>query len=115
MAVTLTTRPAPPPLTLDSDGRWRVGSSRVSLVIVINEYLAGGSAEEIGQRYDTLELADVYGAIHYYLSHRTEVDAYLAELGAQSEAWRERCEERWPPKELFDRLRTRARPQASSD
>ena len=38
----------------------------------------GRPPEGIVQSYDTLQLADVYATIAYYLRHRQEVDDYLS-------------------------------------
>jgi uncharacterized protein (DUF433 family) len=67
----------PVPITFHEDGVARVGQTRVSLDTVIAAYKRGASVEEIALRYDSLHLADVYGAIAYYLRHQTEVDEYL--------------------------------------
>ncbi|MEO0869309.1 MAG: DUF433 domain-containing protein, partial [Cyanobacteria bacterium J06642_11] len=37
----------------------------------------GATAEEIVEQYPSLQLADVYSVISYYLRRKTEVDAYL--------------------------------------
>lgn len=37
------------------------------------------------QRFSTLDLADVYFAIGYYLRHRLEVEAYLLRQNSQAE------------------------------
>ena len=49
------------PLTLDAQGVYRVGSSRVTLDLVVNAFNRGATAEEIVQDYPTLELPDVRG------------------------------------------------------
>ena len=61
----------------DELGVMRVGESKVMLDSVIAAYQQGHSAETIQQQYPALLLADVYGAIAYYLRHRDEVDRYL--------------------------------------
>jgi uncharacterized protein (DUF433 family) len=68
-----------PPLNEDPDGALRVGGGRVLLELVIRAFQDGATPEAIAQRYSTLALADVYATIAYYLRHRNEVDAYLAE------------------------------------
>ena len=59
-----------------NEAYWIAGS-RVSLDSVIYAFLEGSSPETIVDSFDTLSLEQVYGAITYYLSHRSEVDAYL--------------------------------------
>jgi hypothetical protein len=50
----------------------------VTLDTLVTAYEQGASPEEIVSRYTTLELADVYAIITYYLRHREEVEEYLA-------------------------------------
>ena len=68
-----------PPLRRDSSGALRVGSSRVLLDLVVRAFEAGATPETIAQQYPSAALADIYGAIAYYLRHRDEVEDYLAE------------------------------------
>ena len=69
-------------------GAVRVGKSRVSLDVVVQEYEDGMSPEEIVQAYDTLALADVYGAIAYILRHREEVETYMKRRADEAAALR---------------------------
>jgi uncharacterized protein (DUF433 family) len=85
MAIVDTLAAKPPPLRLDADGTLRVGGTRVTLDTVVSAYENGASAEEIVLGYDTLNLADVYAVISYYLQHRAEVGAYLDERRQQAE------------------------------
>jgi len=66
-------------LRVDDSGVIRVGQTRVTLDIVVEAFNEGATAEEIVYQYPTLNLADVYSVIGYYLHRRAEVDAYLAE------------------------------------
>ena len=66
-----------PPLREDESGVIRVGNSRVLLELVIRAFQDGAAPESIVQRYSTLSLADVYGAIGYYLRHQQAVKDYL--------------------------------------
>ncbi len=68
-----------PPLREDASGALRVGHSRVLLELVIRAFQDGATPETITQRYSTLALPDVYAVIAYYLSHRREVEQYLAQ------------------------------------
>jgi uncharacterized protein (DUF433 family) len=67
----------PPPLRRCEDGAVRIGNSRVSLDLVVEQYENGMTPEDMVRAYDTLLLADVYAVIAYYLQHRDEVRAYL--------------------------------------
>lgn len=68
---------------------WYVRGSRVSLDSLIHAFRDGLSPEAISREcFPTLQLAQVYGAIAFYLANRAETDAYLAAAGAESEAQR---------------------------
>ncbi len=75
----------PVPLTTDADGVIRVGTTRVTLDTIVAAFHEGLTAEGIVEQYPSLQLADVYSVIAYYLHHRAEVDRYLRER-QQSEA-----------------------------
>lgn len=88
----LTIHPDAPPLRVDESGTVRVGKTRVLLETVVQAFRDGATPEQIVQDYDTLELAEVYGAVSYYLGHRDEVDAYLAERVQQAAEIRRQVE-----------------------
>lgn len=70
-------------------GYW-VAGTRVSLDSIIFAFLEGLSPETIATDYfPTLTLEQVYGAITYYLAHRSEIDAYLQQADAEFEALRQ--------------------------
>ena len=69
--------PEPPPLRQDAAGVIRVGRTRVTLESVIGLYEQGASAEEIGLRFDALDLHDIYATLGYSLGHRQQVQSYL--------------------------------------
>ncbi len=60
-----------------TESGYRISTSRISLDSVVYDFLNGLSPESILDHYDTLTLEQVYGAIAYYLAHRTEVDTHL--------------------------------------
>ena len=66
-----------PPLRIDEGGAVRVGKSRVSLDLIVEQYENGMTPEDLVRAYDTLVLADVYAVIAYYLRYREAVGAYL--------------------------------------
>ena len=88
------------PLRSDERGALRIGPSRVSLDTLIGEFHAGASPEEMVEHFPTLDLADVYSVIGFYLGHRAEVDAYLAQRRAQAEEYRREYELEHPPQGL---------------
>jgi uncharacterized protein (DUF433 family) len=94
----------PVPLRVDETGTIRVGSSRITLDVLLADYRSGMSPEEIVRQLDTLDLADVFAAIAYYHRHRVEVDQYLGRREAEAEALRRAIEAGQP-----DRAELRAR------
>ena len=95
------------PLTADAHGVLRIGNTRVTLDTVLAAFADGATAEEIVQQYPTLQLADVYYAIGYYLRHTTEVDAYLQQRRVQRETIRRQNEVRFDPHGVRERLLAR--------
>jgi uncharacterized protein (DUF433 family) len=71
------------PVTADEFGVMYVGGTRVPLDTVVTLFDQGATAEEIKQRFTTLQLADIYAVIAYYLVHNSEVQAYMAERSKQ--------------------------------
>ncbi len=95
------------PLEVDQDGTVRVGKTRVTLDTVIAAFTEGATAEEIVQQYPSLQLADVYHVIGYYLRRPSEVDAYLQQRQARAVAVRQQNEARFDPHGVRDRLLAR--------
>jgi hypothetical protein len=79
----------------------------VSLDSVIYHFNNGCTPEEIQQSFPTLELADIYGTISYYLRHRAEVDAFVEERRQEAEELRRKIEEICPPDGFRERLLAR--------
>jgi len=94
MAPTIQTDPTP--LRVDEYGVIRVGDSQVLLDIVIREFNNGAEPEAIAHGFPTLNLADVYGLIAYYLRHRNEVDDYLHARRQEAEKLRQDIEAKQP-------------------
>ena len=89
----------PIPLKADVHGVIRVGGTRVPLETLIAAYREGATAEEIGEQYPSVALADVYASLAYYLRHRPEVDAYLTQGEAELARAQEEAKRRhgnWP-------------------
>jgi uncharacterized protein (DUF433 family) len=80
------------PLRMDETGSIRVGNTRVLLDLVISAHNTGVTPEQIVEAYPTLDLADVYDVIAYYLRHRAEIDDYIAERGIEAEELRRKIE-----------------------
>lgn len=101
----------PASIRIDETGVARVGNTRVTLDIVIEDFNNGASAEEIVRSYSSLKLADVYGAISYYLREKPAVDAYLAERERQAEEVRREYEARLNQTGLREKLLARRKAQ----
>jgi uncharacterized protein (DUF433 family) len=86
----------PVPLRLDELGVVRVGDSQVLLDVVIHHFNNGAEAESIAQGFPTLNLADVYAVIAYYLRHRKDVDDYLNVRRQEAERLRQEIEATQP-------------------
>jgi uncharacterized protein (DUF433 family) len=95
------------PLTTTAHGVVVVAGTRVSLDLIVAAFTSGATAEEIAQQYPTVQLADVYAAITYYLRHRDDVEAYLAHRRQQAEQVRTENERRLDPHGVRDRLSAR--------
>src|SRR5437016_5423061 len=81
-----------PPLRVDEGGAVRVGNSRISLDLVVEQYENGMTPEDMVRAYDTLVLADVHAVIAYYLRNRDEVRAYLKRRAEEAAALRAKIE-----------------------
>jgi uncharacterized protein (DUF433 family) len=97
----------PVPLETDADGVVRVGGTRVTLDTIVAAFREGATAEEIVYQYPSLDLADVYSVIGYYLEQRPAVEAYLRQRQRQGEQVREQNEARFDPRGIRDRLLAR--------
>lgn len=90
-------------LRVGDDGVVRIGGTRVTLDTLVAAFREGAMAEEFVQQYPSVELADAYTAIGYYLHHRGEVDGYLERRDQFAE------EVRWENERRFDPCGVRAR------
>lgn len=81
------------PLRRDDDGAIRVGKTRVLFELVVRQYRQGRTPEEIIREFPTLTLADVYGAIAYYLQHHDQVETYLQDREREAAQLRQKLEE----------------------
>ena len=93
------------------NGGYYLLGSRASLEPIVQEFLEGASPESIVERFPTLSLEQVCGAITFYLANRQEIDSYLAE---SERLWQEARRTKPPfPSHLRERLE-RARAGLSS-
>lgn len=95
------------PLQTDANGVIRIGKTRMTLDTVITAFLEGATAEEIREQYSSLELADIYAVLSYYLQHQTEVNAYLLERQNLANFVQQEAEKRFNPVGIRNRLLAR--------
>lgn len=92
------------PVRMNSDNVILIGETRVTLDTVVDAFVSGATPEEIVYQYPSLDLADVYAVLGYYLHHRTEVDNYLKQRQIQAQQVREANEKSFSPAGIRERL-----------
>jgi len=95
----------------EEDGALRIAGTRVGLSSILAGFQEGESLEKIAQEFPTVTLAQVYGAIAYYLENKKPIDDFLAEVDREFECRVRPLSETNP--ELFARLQA-ARQQLGS-
>ena len=63
----------------ERNGGYYIAGTRISLDSVVYSFERGSSPEAIQQSFPLLKLAQIYGAIAFYLNHQAEVRQYLEE------------------------------------
>ena len=106
-AMTLVIATEPIPLQLSLDGVVRVSGTRVTLDTVVAAFNQGATAEEIAYQYPSLQLADVYAVISFYLRNQQGVEAYLQERQQRASELRKSNEAKFDPQGVRDRLLSR--------
>lgn len=89
------------------DGVLRVGGTRVTLDTIVAAFEEGATPEEIAQQYPSLNLADVYAVIGYYLQNQSALQQYLSERQRQADSIRRQNEARFNPQGVRERLLAR--------
>lgn len=105
--MSLIVEPQPIPLTTSPEGVVRITGTRVPLETVVRAFHQGVTPEEIVQDFPSVSLAQIYAVLAYYLAHRADVDAYVAERVAFSEQARLAHEARFDPTGIRARLLAR--------
>jgi uncharacterized protein (DUF433 family) len=72
----------------ERDGGYYVAGTRVSLDSIVQCFNEGLSPEAILEEFDTLTLAQVFGAITFYLEYQPAIDAYRVRQRQRFEAVR---------------------------
>ncbi len=112
MALAIHTEPIP--LETTADGVVRISGTRVTLDTVVAAFNEGATAEEIVQQYPSLQLADVYSVISYYLREQSTVDAYLQQREALATAVRAKNLARFDSYGIRERLLARQKQQSKN-
>ncbi|HJQ35041.1 MAG TPA: DUF433 domain-containing protein [Pyrinomonadaceae bacterium] len=97
------------PLTAGEAGVLLVAGTRVPLDSVIYAFDEGATPEEIAQNFPTLDLADIYAVVSYYLQNRAEVEEYLERRKVQREEIKKDLQARFSPHGIRERLLARKR------
>jgi len=61
----------------ERNGGYYIAGTRMSLDSVVYSFERGNSPEAIQESFPVLKLAQIYGAIAFYLDHQAEVQRYL--------------------------------------
>ena len=97
------------PLVKDTHGVYRVGTTRVTLDLVVRAFNRGATAEEIVQEYPSLQLSEIYQVIGYYLKHSAELAGYLATRESEEKELLAAHRDQWSPPGLRERLLARGK------
>ncbi len=95
------------PLVRGDDGTIRITGSRVTLDSVVHQYKNGATVEQIQEDFPSLQLADIYSVIAYYLHNPDQVEQYLREQEQEAAQTREFIESTQDTTALRERLRRR--------
>ncbi|MGH9943472.1 MAG: DUF433 domain-containing protein [Pyrinomonadaceae bacterium] len=102
---------APVPLVRLDNGTIRIEGTRIPLERVVYSWQMGESPEGIVESFPTLDLADVYAVISYYLNHKAEVNQYISEREEEASRIQAEMERRFPPEGIRARLLARREAQ----
>lgn len=89
----------------DREGTFYVSSSRVPLSLIVRLFDEGMSPEAIQSEFPTLTLAQVYGAIAFYLDHTHDVQISIQKSDLAEETFRQTHTAPLHVKEKLDRAR----------
>ncbi len=79
------------------DNALRIGNSRLTLDLLVEQYENGLSPEDLVRAYDSLDLADAHAAIAYYLRNRDKVRAYLHGRKREADTFKQAIEAKHIP------------------
>lgn len=93
----------PEPLRVHPGGVIRIGESRISLDLIVEQYENGMSPEDMVRAYESLDIAQVYAALAFYLQNKEALRAYFRQREAEAGELRLKIESerpRMPQREL---------------
>ena len=95
------------PLTFWEDGSIRLKGTRLLLDMIVGAHQRGDCPEEIFEAFPSSKytVADIYAVIAYYLTHKPEIDKYLAKQENDAREIREKIESMPGYRERSDELR----------
>jgi uncharacterized protein (DUF433 family) len=82
----------------------RVGRTRITLETVLKAFKNGATCEEIIYQYPSLELADVYIVVGYYLRNQAKVEIYLQERQKNADEIRNKIKNHFDSQGIRNRL-----------
>ena len=71
------------PYISEDDGALRIAGTRVGLDTIIDYFQEAQTPEQIARSFPAVTLAQVYGAIAYYLENKKQVDDFFAEIDCE--------------------------------
>jgi len=84
--------------------------TRISLDLIVEQYKNGMTPDEFVLAYDTLDIADVYAVIAFYLLNREAVEEYVKRREEEADLLQAQIEAKHPPlsrRELLRRAATK--------
>jgi uncharacterized protein (DUF433 family) len=106
--------PLPDIFHRDADGEIRLAGHRIRLIDVAARYEEGHSPEAIVlEHYPTLALAQVYGALAFYLAHEQEVRELMGQNAQSISELQSRPRKGPTLEELKRRMEAKQRAEAS--
>ena len=71
----------------ERDGTFYLQGHRIQLRTIIAHWSNGEDPESIQRSFDSLMLAEIYGAITYYLERREDLNQHFVQMQAQEDAF----------------------------
>lgn len=85
----------------------RLTGSRVTFDTLVAAFKKGNTAEQIQASFPSLSLAQIYGAVAWYLDHQDEAEDYLKQRQAEANEIRLEIESQPKYAEFRDTIRQR--------